>query len=258
MGTCRQCDSWWLGETPFVQVSMTWVQQRPCMTREIETWLSDSRSVTIVWLTTEADEILTVSTEVMSYCNCYCYYYTGKHSTHSQQQHQYFTKSAKQITPNRKLWLTKPNNKKNLCCYGTLQCYFLPYLAMWWIVAPYSRPTSKYNFWKSNTVQSHCFDRIHSDRPHRPTEALKFQNRQQAQGTSSSRRKLRLLVHLLAWQKPSQSKHKQLETQIISFCCTTDYELLRRLVETMSCDILQMTQWRTVVSGTWKYDDPRL
>ena len=184
--------------------------------------------------------------------------YTGKHSTHSQQQHQYFTKSAKQITPNRKLWLTKPNNKKNLCCYGTLQCYFLPYLAMWWIVAPYSKPTSKYNFRKSNTVQSHCFDRIHSDRPHRPSEALKFQNRQQAQGTSSSRRKLRLLVHLLAWQKPSQSKHKQLETQIISFCCTTDYELLRRLVETLSCDILQMTQWRTVVSGTWKYDDPRL
>ena len=63
-------------------------------------------SVTIVWLTTEADDqsslhCITVSTEVMSYCNCY--YYTGKHSTHSQQQHQYFTKSAKQITPNRKL-----------------------------------------------------------------------------------------------------------------------------------------------------------
>ena len=40
----------WLGETPFVQVSTTWaltcpetVHQRPCMTREIETWLSDSR-----------------------------------------------------------------------------------------------------------------------------------------------------------------------------------------------------------------------
>ena len=39
----------WLGETPFVQVSMTWaltcpetVNQRPCMTRDIETWLSDS------------------------------------------------------------------------------------------------------------------------------------------------------------------------------------------------------------------------
>jgi len=77
-------------------------------------------SVTIVWLTTEADEILTVSTEVMSYCNCYCYYYTGKHSTHSQQQHQYFTKSAKQITPNRKLWLTKPNNKK--ICVVTARC----------------------------------------------------------------------------------------------------------------------------------------
>jgi len=40
----------WLGETPFVQVSTTWaltrpetVYQRPRMTREIETWLSDSR-----------------------------------------------------------------------------------------------------------------------------------------------------------------------------------------------------------------------
>jgi len=40
----------WLGETPFVQFSMTWaltclktVHQRPCMTREIETWLLDSR-----------------------------------------------------------------------------------------------------------------------------------------------------------------------------------------------------------------------
>ena len=40
----------WLGETPFVQVSMTraltcpeMVHQRPCMMREIETWLSDSR-----------------------------------------------------------------------------------------------------------------------------------------------------------------------------------------------------------------------
>ena len=39
----------WLGETPFVQVSTIWaltcpatVHQRPCMTREIETWLSDS------------------------------------------------------------------------------------------------------------------------------------------------------------------------------------------------------------------------
>jgi len=39
-----------LGETPFVQVSTTWaltcpetVHQRPCMTREIETLLSDSR-----------------------------------------------------------------------------------------------------------------------------------------------------------------------------------------------------------------------
>ena len=40
----------WLGETTFVQVSTTWaltcpemVHQRPCMTREMETWLSDSR-----------------------------------------------------------------------------------------------------------------------------------------------------------------------------------------------------------------------
>jgi len=40
----------WFGETQFVQVSTTWaltcpetVHQRPCMTREIETWLSNSR-----------------------------------------------------------------------------------------------------------------------------------------------------------------------------------------------------------------------
>ena len=40
----------WSSETPFVQVSTTWgltcpemVRQRPCMTREIEAWLSDSR-----------------------------------------------------------------------------------------------------------------------------------------------------------------------------------------------------------------------
>ena len=40
----------WLGKTPFVQVSMTraltcleTVRQRPCVMREIETWLSDSR-----------------------------------------------------------------------------------------------------------------------------------------------------------------------------------------------------------------------
>ena len=39
-----------MGETPSVQVSTIWaltypetVHQRPCMTREIETWLSDSR-----------------------------------------------------------------------------------------------------------------------------------------------------------------------------------------------------------------------
>ena len=48
------CGSWftgrWLGETPFMQVSTTWastcpetVHQRPCMTREVEPWLSDSR-----------------------------------------------------------------------------------------------------------------------------------------------------------------------------------------------------------------------
>jgi len=55
MGTCRQCGSGsvaghnhkrWLGETPFMQVSMTCpetVHQRPRVTREIETWLSDSR-----------------------------------------------------------------------------------------------------------------------------------------------------------------------------------------------------------------------
>jgi len=54
----------WLRETPFVQVSTTWalpcpetVHQRPCMTREIETWLSDSRvGNNSVWLTTEADD----------------------------------------------------------------------------------------------------------------------------------------------------------------------------------------------------------
>jgi len=40
-----------LGETPYVQVSTTWaltcpetVHQRLCMTREMETWLSDSRT----------------------------------------------------------------------------------------------------------------------------------------------------------------------------------------------------------------------
>ena len=40
----------WLGETPFAQVSMPWalaspetVHRRPCMTSDIETWLSDSR-----------------------------------------------------------------------------------------------------------------------------------------------------------------------------------------------------------------------
>jgi len=57
MRMCQQCGSWscpitwrWLGKTSFVQVSMTWaltcletVRQRPCVTREIETWLSDSR-----------------------------------------------------------------------------------------------------------------------------------------------------------------------------------------------------------------------
>jgi len=61
-----------LGETPFVQVSTTWastcpemVYQRPCMTREIETWLLDIR------VTTEADDqsslpCIIVSTDVMS------------------------------------------------------------------------------------------------------------------------------------------------------------------------------------------------
>jgi len=61
----------WLSETPFVQVSMTWaltcpetVHQRPCMMRIVG-------SVTIVWLTTEADDqsslhCVTVSTDVMS------------------------------------------------------------------------------------------------------------------------------------------------------------------------------------------------
>ena len=40
----------WLGETQFMQVRMMWalpcpatVHQRPCMTREMKTWLSDSR-----------------------------------------------------------------------------------------------------------------------------------------------------------------------------------------------------------------------
>jgi len=60
MGTCRQCGSWSvaghhhrkvIGRDPICAiVSTTWaltcletVHQRPCMTREIETWLSDSR-----------------------------------------------------------------------------------------------------------------------------------------------------------------------------------------------------------------------
>jgi len=59
MGTCQQCGHGlslatitrkWLDETPFVQVSTIWaltcpetVHQRPRMTREMETWLSDSR-----------------------------------------------------------------------------------------------------------------------------------------------------------------------------------------------------------------------
>ena len=59
MGTCRQCGSWSvadhnhrkaIGREPLVQVITTWaltcpetVRQRPCMTREIETRLSDSR-----------------------------------------------------------------------------------------------------------------------------------------------------------------------------------------------------------------------
>ena len=60
-----------LSETPFVQVSMTWaltcpetVHQRPCMMRIVG-------SVTIVWLSTEADDqsslhCIIVSTNVMS------------------------------------------------------------------------------------------------------------------------------------------------------------------------------------------------
>jgi len=59
MDTCRQCGSWSvaghnhrkvIGRDPFVHVNKTWalpcpetVHQRPCMTREMETWLSDSR-----------------------------------------------------------------------------------------------------------------------------------------------------------------------------------------------------------------------
>jgi len=59
MGMCRQCGSWFvaghnhkkvIGRDPFVQESKTWalicpetVHQRPCIIREIETWLSDSR-----------------------------------------------------------------------------------------------------------------------------------------------------------------------------------------------------------------------
>jgi len=62
-----------------VQVCTTWaltcpetVQQKPCMTREIETWLLDIvGSVTVVWLTPEADDqpslqCVIVSTDVMS------------------------------------------------------------------------------------------------------------------------------------------------------------------------------------------------
>ena len=59
MGTCQQCGLWSvachnhkkvIGRDPFVQVSTTLaltcpetVNQRPCMTREIKTWLSDRR-----------------------------------------------------------------------------------------------------------------------------------------------------------------------------------------------------------------------
>jgi len=62
-----------LGETPFGQVAQhgPTVRQRPYMTREIETWLSECRSVTIVGLTIEADDqsslhCITVSTDVTS------------------------------------------------------------------------------------------------------------------------------------------------------------------------------------------------
>jgi len=63
MGTChcRQCGSWSVAghnhrKTPFVQVSTAWaltcpetVHQRPCMTRQVETWLSDSRVGNVCW-----------------------------------------------------------------------------------------------------------------------------------------------------------------------------------------------------------------
>jgi len=58
---CRQCGSWSVAghnhrKTPFVQVSTAWaltcpetVHQRPCMTRQVETWLSDSRVGNVCW-----------------------------------------------------------------------------------------------------------------------------------------------------------------------------------------------------------------
>ena len=59
-----------MGETPFVQVSMTWaltcpekVHQRPCMTREIETWLWDS---SVVDHRSRNPVLITASTDVMS------------------------------------------------------------------------------------------------------------------------------------------------------------------------------------------------
>jgi len=53
----------WAGETPFLQDSTTWaltrpetVHQRPCLTRKIKTCCRIVGSVTIVWMTTEADD----------------------------------------------------------------------------------------------------------------------------------------------------------------------------------------------------------
>ena len=82
MGTYRQCVSWSvaghnhrkvIGRDPFVQVSTTWaltcpetVYQRQCMMREIETRLSDSRVVIIVWLTTDV-----VSVKFVTFVVCH-------------------------------------------------------------------------------------------------------------------------------------------------------------------------------------------
>jgi len=60
----------WLHHHPLHGVDSVHLQ-RPCVTRKIETWLSDSRVGNIVWLTTEADDqsslyYTTASTDVMS------------------------------------------------------------------------------------------------------------------------------------------------------------------------------------------------